>query len=107
VETIEFEPGQEIIKEGEEAQYIYMLKSGKIKVQLGLYEFVISDNNPEVFGLEALVGEKYTETCTTVENSKLICCNSSEFMEIYGKTEVSKKALESFMRRTAKVLGWI
>ncbi|MBP7303990.1 MAG: cyclic nucleotide-binding domain-containing protein [Thermotogaceae bacterium] len=107
METMEFEPGQDITKDGEKGEYVYILKSGKVKIRLGLYEFVVDGGGPEVFGLESLVGENYTETCTALENSKVIRCSSSEFMEIYGKTEVGKKALESFMRRTAKVLGWI
>jgi len=51
---MEFEPGQDITKDGEKGEYVYILKSGKVKIRLGLYEFVVDGGGPEVFGLESI-----------------------------------------------------
>ncbi|HOJ94091.1 cyclic nucleotide-binding domain-containing protein [Fervidobacterium sp. 2310opik-2] len=107
METLEFKDNQMIIQKGEKGEYVYVLKSGKVKIKVNGYELIMTDEDICVFGLEALIDEPYTETCVTVGNVKVIRYQPSEFMEIYAKTEVGKKALESFMRRTAKVLGWI
>jgi len=107
VETLDFGPGETIIKNGEKGKYVYIIKSGNVKSKLGLYECTLSDKEPDVFGIEALIGEAYTETCTAVSEVKVIKCEVEEYMEIYAKTDVGKKALESFMKRTAKALGWI
>lgn len=107
METLDFAPGEIIIKNGEKGKYVYIIKSGTVKSKTGLYESTLSDKDPDVFGIEALIGEAYTETCTAINEVKVIRCETEEFMEIYAKTDVGKKALESFMKRTAKALGWI
>ncbi|MGB9614368.1 MAG: Crp/Fnr family transcriptional regulator [Fervidobacterium sp.] len=107
METLDFESGEVIIRKGEESKSVYILKSGRAKVTVSGVEFVLTSENSDVFGLEALVGENYTETCIAIENVKVIKCSPQEFMEIYAKTDVGKKAIESFMKRTAKALGWV
>lgn len=107
METLDFAPGETIIKNGEKGKYVYIIKSGNVKSKLGSHEYTLSDKESDVFGIEALIDEAYTETCTAVNDVKVIRCRVEEFMEIYAKTDVGKKALESFMKRTAKALGWI
>lgn len=107
METIDFSPGDVIIKNGEKGDYVYIIKSGNVKSKVGSYECTLSEREPDVFGLEALINEIYTETCTAVNQVKVIRCAVNEFLEIYAKTDLGKKALESFIKRTAKALGWI
>jgi len=107
VETLEFEDGYKIIEKGKQEPYVYIIKSGKVKASLGTYEALLSEETPDVFGLEALIDEPYTETCIAVGTVKVIRCEKNEFKDIYVKTEVGKEALKSFMKRTAKALGWI
>ncbi|WP_448376152.1 cyclic nucleotide-binding domain-containing protein [Fervidobacterium sp.] len=107
METLEFKDGEKIIEKDKLGKYIYIIKTGKIKVTISSYESILSEEGPDVFGLEALVGEPYTETCVALGDVKVIKCEREEFVEIYEITEVGKEALKSFMRRTAKALGWI
>ncbi|MGQ9855964.1 MAG: cyclic nucleotide-binding domain-containing protein [Fervidobacterium sp.] len=111
METLEFSDGEKIIEKDDKKPYIYIIKSGTVKTVVGGYETTIfsdpSSDIVEVLGLETLVGEPYSETCTAVGNVKVIRCEKSEFMDIYAKTEVGKNALRNFMKRTAKALGWI
>ncbi|AMW33194.1 cyclic nucleotide-binding domain-containing protein [Fervidobacterium islandicum] len=107
METLEFKDGDKIIEKDKKEPYVYIVKSGKVKVSLGAYETILSEELPDVFGLEALVDEPYTETCIAVGDVKVIRCEKNEFKDIYVKTEVGKEALKSFMRRTAKALGWL
>jgi len=107
VETLEFNENEKIIEKDKIEPYVYIIKSGKVKVSIAGYETTLTDETPDVFGLEALVGQPYTETCIASGYVKVIRCEKSEFMDVYAKTEVGKEALKSFMRRTAKALGWI
>jgi len=107
VETIEVSAGEEIFKAGEVGKYIYVIKSGKVKISVGLYDFFITAQEPVAFGLEVLLDKPYTETCRAVEETKLIKCEKQEFLDMYAKTEVGKNSLVEFMRRTARALGWI
>ncbi|MFN6991500.1 MAG: Crp/Fnr family transcriptional regulator [Fervidobacterium sp.] len=106
METVDFKSGETIIKNGEKGEFVYIIKSGRIKAVIASYEVILSGELPDVIGLEALTNEQYTETCTAVEDVKLIKCSTREFMDIYANTELGKKALESFVRRTAKAFGW-
>lgn len=107
METIDYKSGETIIKSGEKGEFVYIIKSGRVKALVTSYEVVLSEELPDVFGIEALVNEAYTETCTAIDDVKVIKCSASEFMDIYVKTELGKKALESFVKRTAKAFGWI
>uniref|UniRef100_A0A7C4CDI4 Cyclic nucleotide-binding domain-containing protein n=1 Tax=Fervidobacterium thailandense TaxID=1008305 RepID=A0A7C4CDI4_9BACT len=107
METIEVSAGEEIFKAGEVGKYIYVIKSGKVKISVGLYDFFITAQEPVAFGLEVLLDKPYTETCRAVEETKLIKCEKQEFLDMYAKTEVGKNSLVEFMRRTARALGWI
>lgn len=107
METIEFKPDQIIIKSGEVGTFVYIIKSGHVRANVSSYEVILSEELPDILGIEALVNEAYTETCTAIDEVKVIRCSLNEFMDIYAKTEVGKKALESFMKRTAKAFGWI
>ncbi len=107
METIEVSAGEEIFKAGEVGKYIYVIKSGKVKISVGLYDFFITAQEPVAFGLEVLLDKPYTETCRAVEETKLIKCEKQEFLDMYAKTEVGKNSLVEFVRRTARALGWI
>lgn len=107
METIDVSAGEEIFKAGEVGKYIYVIKSGKVKISVGLYDFFITAQEPVAFGLEVLLDKPYTETCRAVEETKLIKCEKQEFLDVYAKTEVGKNSLVEFMRRTARALGWI
>jgi len=91
VETLEFEDGYKIIENGKQEPYVYIIKSGKVKVSLGTYEALLSEELPDVFGLEALIDEPYTETCIAVGNVKVIRCEKSEFKDIYVKLKLERK----------------
>lgn len=107
METIDVSAGEEIFKAGEVGKHIYVIKSGKVKISVGLYDFFITAQEPVAFGLEVLLDKPYTETCRAVEETKLIKCEKQEFLDVYAKTEVGKNSLAEFMRRTARALGWI
>ncbi|MEJ5257516.1 MAG: cyclic nucleotide-binding domain-containing protein [Fervidobacterium sp.] len=111
METLEFSDGEKIIEKDDRKPYIYIIKTGTVKAIVGGYETLVSSDQAadmvEVFGLEALVGEPYSETCIAVGAVKVIRCEKNEFLDIYAKTEVGKNALKNFMKRTAKALGWI
>lgn len=107
METIEVSAGEEIFKAGEVGKYIYVIKSGKVKISVGLYDFFITAQEPVAFGLEVLLDKPYTETCRAVEETKLIKCEKQEFLDVYARTEVGKNSLVEYMRRTARALGWI
>lgn len=107
METLDFPPGTVIYKKGELANFVYVLKSGRVKLSIGLHDFIVTSEEPVAFGLEAVSGAPYSEDCVAVTEVKLIRCEKGEFQDVYQNTELGKRSLEEFMRRTAKALGWI
>ncbi len=106
MESIDLEDGEKIFKKGEKAEYVYILKSGGLTIKFSNYEEVIS--SPIAVGLEGLIGnEVYTESCYAKDETKLLKFTPEEFKDVYISTELGRNSLAEFIKRTAKISGWL
>ncbi|ABR30454.1 cyclic nucleotide-binding protein [Thermosipho melanesiensis] len=105
MKTVEINDGETIFEKGQESGFVYIIKSGEVKVIYEEFEEVLMQN--EIIGIEALLREPYMETAIAKNKVKLTQLSPEEFKELYSGTDVEKKALKSFTKRTMKILGWI
>lgn len=105
MKTIELKSGEIIFEENSNANFVYIIKSGEIIVKYGQFEEKLAKN--DVIGIESLINENYTETAISQTDSRLTQLTPEEFKELYSGTDVEKKALKSYTKRTMKLLGWL
>ena len=98
-----YEPGEQIIKEGEKDKTIYFLISGKIGVyKSGKLIGIIDKPNSPVGEISAILGTERTATCIATERSQLVEYKGGidEILSKYPKT--AKMILVSLAERVAK-----
>ncbi|ONN26912.1 cyclic nucleotide-binding protein [Thermosipho affectus] len=105
MKTIELNQESKIFEKGDNGTYIYIIKSGEVKIIYNNFEEILQQN--EVIGIESILNEPYTETAIAKTKVKLNQLSPDEFKELYSGTDVEKKALKSFTKRTMKILGWL
>ena len=84
-EVLEYQPGQEVVHEGEKGDELFIVLSGSVKVSRG--EAVLSDFGPgEHFGEMALIRSMPRSATVTAETlSELIALRRADFFEILRK----------------------
>ncbi|QTA38159.1 cyclic nucleotide-binding domain-containing protein [Thermosipho ferrireducens] len=105
MKSLDIKAGEKIIEENTEATHVYLIKKGEVVVKYGDHEEILEEGN--VFGIESLVGENYQENAIARTDVKLNQFSPEEFKELYAGTDVEKKALKYYTKRTMKLLGWI
>ncbi|MBB6062033.1 CRP-like cAMP-binding protein [Thermosipho japonicus] len=105
MKTNEIKKGEKIFEEGQEAKSVYLIKSGEVVIKFGQLEEKMEKN--DVIGIESLINENYTESAIAHTDVKLTELTPEEFKELYSGTDVEKKAIKSFTKRTMKLLGWL
>ncbi len=106
MESVDLQDGEKIFEKGETAEYVYILKSGGITIKFFDYEETIA--SPIAVGLEALIGDEiYSESCYAKGETKLLKFTPAEFKDVYISTELGKNSLAEFIKRTAKIAGWL
>ncbi len=86
----EFKENQVIFKEGDKAEDFYMLKRGKILLEVEVSELIIislgSIKNGYSFGWSALIpGAHYTSYAVCVEPSEVLSIKGEKFLEIINQ----------------------
>lgn len=96
-EPREYKKGQEIYREGEQPQHLYLVQSGKVKcsrINLDGKELLLDVYAPgDFFGYEALLREQpYEEAAETLEASTLMRLSRQAFFDLlYSQREVARK----------------
>lgn len=109
VRLIQYAPGAVIFEEGTHAQDFYMLKEGKILLEVEIAQDIIislgSIKKGYSFGWSSLVPDgRHTTFAVAVEPSQVLCISGKAFLEILEREPrwaylVMKRVFQVFRRR--------
>lgn len=97
-EAVAYEAGEEVIRQGDHAEYFYIIRKGKVQISFKPY-----DGNPitvshvgagELFGWSAVIGsEKYTSTGIVIEPLEAIRIRGDELRKLIRKDPEAGQAI--------------
>lgn len=100
-----YEEGQFVIREGDPADYFYVLEEGKIRLSVGeraQITYMVS-NSGEAFGWSSLVDrDTYTASAECIVPSKLIKIEKEKLDKVFRKDPASGLI---FFKRLAGIVG--
>lgn len=111
IEAIAVRQGDVIIREGDEADYYYLIDSGRAQVmrRVGGANVHLADLKPgDVFGEEALVsGAKRNATITMKSNGLLLRLGRQDFQELMQEPLLRKLNYEQAIQTVAQGAVWL
>jgi CRP/FNR family transcriptional regulator, cyclic AMP receptor protein len=109
IEVLPFEAGSIIFREGDEARDLFVIKSGKVRIQIG--NRTITELGPDsIFGEMALIdNEPRSATATAVTDVELVPVSEKQFLFLVSQTPYFAlrvmRVLAQRLRATNKTFG--
>jgi CRP-like cAMP-binding protein len=110
-ERVKAEPGQAIIREGDEGDYYYVVETGRFQVErlVGGAKVVLAElKGGDAFGEEALVSEaKRNATVVSLSEAVLLRLNKSDFNELLREPLLRRIRFEEASERVRQGALWL
>lgn len=104
LESVHFAAGQEIFREGDPSEHLYMLDDGRVRLTVGKYGSVTKIVNcpGDAFGWSSLIGEgAYTATAHCLTNVRVLRISGNKMESLLE--EAPSSGLQ-FYRRLARLI---
>jgi CRP-like cAMP-binding protein len=110
-DRIKTAPGETVIREGDEADYYYVVESGRFKVErlVGGAKVLLAElKSGDAFGEEALVSEaKRNATVTSLGDGELLRLDRTHFDELLREPLLRRVPYEEAMERVRRGALWL